>query len=62
MKEAFKIAEENTKKRRKADKRQRDLKKTLEPLKVGRRVILRNVTERGDLVKFPNFGNKRYIK
>ena len=31
VKEAFKIAEENTKKRRSADKRQRDLKATLEP-------------------------------
>ena len=32
MKVAFKIAEENTKKRRSADKRQRDLKATLCPL------------------------------
>ena len=39
MKEAFKIAEENTKKRRTEDKRQRDLKATLEPLEVGGRVI-----------------------
>ena len=39
MKEAFKIAEENTKKRRSADKRQRDLKATLEPLEVRGRVL-----------------------
>ena len=38
MKEAFKIAEENTKKRRSADKRQRDLKATLELLEVGGRI------------------------
>ena len=47
MKEAFKIAEENTKKRRSADKRQRDLKATLEPLEVGGRVLVRNLTKRG---------------
>ena len=49
MKEAFKIAEkslQNTKKRRSADKRQRDLKATLEPLEVGGRVQLRNLTEK----------------
>ena len=47
MKEAFKIAEENTKKRTSIDKRQRDLKATLEPLEVGGRVLVRNFTERG---------------
>ena len=47
MKETFKIVEENTKKRRTADKRQRDLKATLEPLEVGGRVLVRNLTERG---------------
>ena len=63
MKEAFKIAEENTKKRRSADKRQRDLKATLEPLEVRGRVLLKNLTERGDLVKFvlgiKDISNKR---
>ena len=49
MKEAFKITEENTKKRRSADNRQRNLKATLEPLEVGGRVLVRNLTERGDL-------------
>ena len=62
MKETFKIAEENTKKRRSADKRQRYLKATLEPLEVGGRVLVRNLTARGDLVKFAHFGNKRYIE
>ena len=47
MKEAFKIAEENTKKRRSADKRQRDLKATLELLQVGGRILVINLTERG---------------
>ena len=56
MKEAFKITEENTKKRRSADKRQRDLKATLEPLEVGGRVLVRNLTERGGPWK------KRYIE
>ena len=63
MKEAFKIAEENTKKKRSADKRQRDLKATLEPLEVRGRVLLKNLTERGDLVKFvlgiKDISNKR---
>ena len=65
MKEAFKIAEkslQNTKKRRSADKRQRDLKATLEPLEVGGRVLVRNLTKSGDLAKFAHFGNKRYIE
>ena len=47
MKEAFKIAEENPKKRTSTDKRKRDLKATLEPLEVGGRVLVRNLTERG---------------
>ena len=42
MKEAFKIAEENIKKRRSAYKRQRNLKATLEPLEVGGRLLVRN--------------------
>ena len=42
MKEAFKIAEENRKKRRSAYKRQRNLKATLEPLEVGGRLLVRN--------------------
>ena len=46
MKKAFTIAEENTKKKRSADKRQRDLKATLEPLKVEGSVLARNLTER----------------
>ena len=63
LKEVFKIAEENTKKRRSADKKQRDLKATLEPLEVGGRILVKNLTERGDLVKFAHFGNKkRYIE
>ena len=62
MREAFKITEENTKKIRNADKRQRDLKAALEPLEVGGRVLVRNVTGRGDLVKFAHCGNKRYIE
>ena len=47
IKEVFKIAEENTKKRRSADKLLRDLKATLEPLEVGGRDLVRNLTERG---------------
>ena len=63
MREAFKIAEENTKKNRSADKRQRDLKATLEPLEVGGRVLVRNLTERGgDPKKVAQSGNKRYIQ
>ena len=63
MKEAFKIAEENTRKRRRVDKRGRDLKATLEHLEVAARVLVRNLTEREeDLVKFAHFGNKRYIE
>ena len=46
MKKAFTIAEENTKKKRSADKKQRDLKATLEPLKGGGSVLARNLTER----------------
>ena len=55
MKEAFKIAEENTKKRRSPDKRQRDLKATLEPLAVGGRVLVRNLTESGGPGKIRSF-------
>ena len=62
MKEAFKIAEENTKKRTSIDKRQRDLKATLEPLEVGGRVLVRNLKESRDLEKFAHFGNKIYIE
>ena len=52
IKEAFKIAEKNTKKRRSADKKQRNLKATLKPLEIVNRVLVRIATERGDLVKF----------
>ena len=45
MKEAFKIAEENTKKRRSTDKRQRDLKATFELLEVAARVLVRKLTK-----------------
>ena len=62
MKEAFKIAEENPKKRTSTDKRKRDLKATLEPLEVGGRVLVRNLTKSGDLAKFAHFGNKRCIE
>ena len=62
MKEAFKIAEENTKKRRCADKRQRDRKTTLEPLEVEGRVLVGNLTVRGDPEKSVHFGNERYIE
>ena len=61
MREAFKIAEENTKKNRSADKRQMGLKATLEPLEVGGRVLVRNLIESRDLEKFAHFGNKIYI-
>ena len=44
MKEIFRITEGNTKKRRSTDKKQRDLKATLEPLKVGGRALVRNLT------------------
>ena len=47
MKEAFKIAKENTKKRRSTDKRQRDLEATFELLGVAARVLVRNLTKRG---------------
>ena len=40
MKEAFKIAEENTKKKRSAYKRLRGLKAALERLEVGGRVLV----------------------
>ena len=47
IKEAFKIAEKNTKKRRSTDKKRRDLKATLKPLEIVNRVLVRIVTERG---------------
>ena len=54
MKEAFKIAEENTKKRRSTDKRQRDLKATFELLEVAARVLVRKLTK-------IHFGKKKDI-
>ena len=59
MKEAFKIAEENTKKRRSADKRQRGLKATLEPFEVGGRVLVRNLTETGGPGKICSFWKQK---
>ena len=56
MKEAFEIAEENTKKRGSADKRHRDLRAILEPLEVAGRDLVKNLTGRG------RHGNKRYIE
>ena len=62
MKEAFKIAEENIKKRRSADKRQRDLKATLEPLQVGGRVLVRNFTERWGPGKILSFWEQKIYR
>ena len=62
MKEAFKIAEENIKKRRSADKRQRDLTATLEPLEVGGRVLVRNLTERGGPGKLCSFWEQKIYR
>ena len=45
MKEAFKIAAENTKKKRISDKRQKDLKATVELLENGIRALSGNLTE-----------------
>ena len=45
-------------KKKRKDKRQRDLKATLKPLEVGGRVLLRNLIGRGILVKFAHFGSK----
>ena len=52
IKEAFKIAEKNTKKRKSANKKQRDLKATLKFRNCKQGVLVRIVTERDDLVKF----------
>ena len=62
MKEAFKIAEENTKKRRSSDKRQRDLKATLEPLEVGGRILVKNITERGGPGKIRSFWEQKIYR
>ena len=62
MKEAFKIAEENIKKRRSADKRQREVPATLEPLEVGGRVLVRNLTERGGPGKLCSFWEQKIYR
>ena len=62
MKEAFKIAKEKTKKRRSADKRQRDLTATLRPLEVEGRVLVRNLTERGGSGKIRSFWEKKIYR
>ena len=62
MKEAFEITEENTKKRRSADKRQRDLKATLEPLEVGGRVLVRHLTEREGPGKIHSFWEQKIYR
>ena len=62
MKEAFKTAEENIKKRRSADKRQREVPATLEPLEVGGRVLVRNLTERGGPGKLCSFWEQKIYR
>ena len=63
MTEAFKIGKENTKKKRSADKKQRDLKTTLEPLEVGGRVLVRYLTKRNRPGKIrPIWEKKKIIK
>ena len=62
MKEAFRIAEENTKKRKSADKRQRDLTATLRPLEVGGRVLVRNLTERVGPGKIRSFWEQQIYR
>ena len=62
MKEAFKIAEENAKKRRSADKRQRDIKAILEPLEVVARVLVRNLTKRGGPGKIRSFWEQKIYR
>ena len=59
MKEAFKIAEENAKKRRSADKRQRGIKAILEPLEVVARVLVRHLTKRGGPGKIHSFWEQK---
>ena len=62
MKEAFKIAEENTKRRRNTDKRQMELTATLEPLEVGGRVLVRNLTESWEPGKIRSFWEQKIYR
>ena len=55
MNEAYKIANQNTSQRRLHDKEYKDLKSTLEPLEVGDRVLVRNLTPRGGTGKLNTF-------
>ena len=46
MNEAYKIANQNTTGRRQQDKARKDIKSPLQPLKVGDRVLVKNLTPR----------------
>ena len=59
MKEAFKKTAANTKQRRDMDKRKRDQKARLQPLKMGGRVLVRNLSERGGSGKTKTFLEQR---
>ena len=62
MTEAFKIASENTKNRRHGDKKFKDKRATLAPLKIDGRVLVRNLSERGGPGKLRSFWeHKIYI-
>ena len=62
MKEASEIAAANTKQRRDMDKRKRDQKARLQPLKVCGRVLVKNLNERGGSGKTKAFLEQRVYK